>query len=62
MNGRDMMRREKVIWWQGQHYEIRAHQVRENTGTPWPASADVTGERDDRVGLGPTCFLSPSAM
>ncbi|MBW6436958.1 carbon-nitrogen hydrolase family protein [Actinoplanes hulinensis] len=54
----NMMRREKAIWWQGRHNEIRAHRARENN--MWLASADVTGKRDDRVGLGPTCFLSPS--
>ena len=54
----NMMRREKAIWWQGRHNEIRALRARE-TGM-WLASADVTGKRDDRVGLGPTCFLSPS--
>jgi predicted amidohydrolase len=55
----NMMRREKAVWWQDRHNEIWAHRARE-TGM-WLASADVTGKRDDdRVGLGPTSFLSPS--
>lgn len=54
----NMMPREKAIQWQGRHNEIRAARVRE-TGM-WLASADVTGKRDNRVGLGPTCFLNPS--
>ena len=55
----NMMRREKAFWWQDRHNEIRARRARE-TGM-WLASADVTGERgDERIGLGPSCFLSPS--
>jgi len=55
----NMMRREKAIWWQDRHNEIRARRARE-TGM-WLASADVTGERDnERIGLGPTGFLSPA--
>ncbi|MBO3738664.1 carbon-nitrogen hydrolase family protein [Actinoplanes flavus] len=55
----NMMRREKAVWWQDRHHEIRACRARE-TGM-WLASADVTGERDpDRIGLGPTGFLSPT--
>jgi predicted amidohydrolase len=55
----NMMRREKALWWQGRHNEIRACRARE-TGM-WLASADVTGGRDDtHLGLGPTGFLNPT--
>jgi predicted amidohydrolase len=54
----NMMRREKALWWQDRHNEIRACRARE-TGM-WLASADVTGERDGtHLGLGPTGFLNP---
>ncbi|MFC6612791.1 carbon-nitrogen hydrolase family protein [Amorphoplanes digitatis] len=54
----NMMRRDKALWWQHRHNEIRARRARE-TGM-WLVSADVTGERDNaRVGLGPTGFLNP---
>ncbi|WP_433368104.1 carbon-nitrogen hydrolase family protein [Actinoplanes sp. CA-142083] len=55
----NMMRRDKAFEWQHRHNAIRAERARE-TGM-WLASADVTGERgDDRIGLGPTCFLNPA--
>ncbi len=55
----NMMPRDKAIYWQHRHNEIRASRARE-TGM-WLVSADVTGERDpDRVGLGPTCVLNPA--
>jgi predicted amidohydrolase len=55
----NMMRREKALWWQSRHNEIRARRARE-TGM-WLASADVTGKRDDsRLGLGPTGFIDPA--
>ncbi|MFI5888546.1 carbon-nitrogen hydrolase family protein [Actinoplanes sp. NPDC051513] len=55
----NMMPRVKALYWQERHNAIRAERARE-TGM-WLASADVTGERDDeRVGLGPTGFLSPA--
>lgn len=55
----NMMRRDKALWWEHRHNEIRVHRVHE-TGM-WLASADVTGEReDDRVGLGPTCVIDPA--
>jgi predicted amidohydrolase len=54
-----MMRRDRALWWQHRHNEIRVRRVHE-TGM-WLASADVTGERDDtRVGLGPTCVIDPA--
>jgi predicted amidohydrolase len=54
----NMMRRDKALWWQHRHNQMRAHRARE-TGM-WLVSADVTGERDKtRVGLGPTGFLNP---
>ncbi|WP_328474172.1 carbon-nitrogen hydrolase family protein [Actinoplanes sp. NBC_00393] len=56
----NMMPREKAYHWQHRHNEIRAQRVRE-TGL-WLASADVTGERDNRIGLGPTCILNPAGQ
>ncbi|MFC4017075.1 carbon-nitrogen hydrolase family protein [Micromonospora sp. GCM10011542] len=54
----NMMRRDKALWWQDRHNEIRARRVQE-TGM-WLISADVTGERDEsRIGLGPTCVIDP---
>ncbi|WP_239090478.1 carbon-nitrogen hydrolase family protein [Asanoa iriomotensis] len=55
----NMMRREKALWWQDRHNEIRSRRARE-TGM-WLVSADVTGSRDpSRVGLGPTCVMNPA--
>jgi predicted amidohydrolase len=54
-----MMRRDKAVWWQDRHNQIRAQRVRE-TGM-WLISADVTGQRDEtRIGLGPTCVINPA--
>jgi predicted amidohydrolase len=55
----NMMRRDKAVWWQDRHNQIRVQRVRE-TGL-WLVSADVTGHRDPtRVGLGPTCVINPA--
>lgn len=55
----NMMRRAEALCWQDQHNKIRAERARE-TGM-WLVSADVTGQRDDsRIGLGPTCVISPT--
>ncbi|MGW4945849.1 carbon-nitrogen hydrolase family protein [Actinoplanes sp. NPDC004185] len=55
----NMMPRDKALWWQHRHNDIRAQRVHE-TGM-WLASADVTGERDNtRVALGPTCIIDPA--
>ncbi len=57
----NMMRREKALWWQHRHNEIRACRARE-TGM-WLVSADVTGQRDNsRIGLGPTCAINPAGQ
>jgi predicted amidohydrolase len=57
----NMMRRDRALWWQNRHNEIRVRRVHE-TGM-WLVSADVTGERDDtRVGLGPTCVINPAGQ
>jgi predicted amidohydrolase len=54
----NMMRRDKALWWQHRHNEIRACRARE-TGM-WLVSADVTGDRDEsRTALGPTCVMNP---
>jgi predicted amidohydrolase len=55
----NMMRRDKALWWQDRHNEIRARRVHE-TGM-WLISADVTGEGEgNRIGLGPTCAIDPA--
>jgi predicted amidohydrolase len=54
----NMMPRERAFAWEPEHNRIRARRVRE-TGL-WLASADVTGARGDRLGLGPTCVLDPA--
>jgi predicted amidohydrolase len=54
----NMMRRDKALWWQHRHNEIRALRARE-TGM-WLVSADVCGQDGDRLGLGPTCVLDPT--
>jgi predicted amidohydrolase len=57
----NMMRRDRALWWQHRHNNIRVQRVHE-TGM-WLVSADVTGERDDtRVGLGPTCVIDPAGQ
>ena len=54
----NMMPRDKAFAWRDRHNEIRGRRVRE-TGL-WLVSADVTGERGDRIGLGPTCVIDPA--
>ena len=54
----NMMRREKAEEWKDRHNEIRAKRARE-TGL-WVVSSDVTGERNGRIGLGPTAIIDPS--
>lgn len=54
----NMMRRDKALWWQDRHNAIRARRAQE-TGM-WLVSADVSGHRDTRVGLGPTCVIDPT--
>jgi predicted amidohydrolase len=59
VTAQNMMRRDKALWWQDRHNQIRTQRVRE-TGM-WLVSADVTGERDGtRIGLGPTCAVDPA--
>lgn len=56
-----MMPRDKAVWWQHRHNQIRACRARESG--MWLVSADVTGDRDEsRTGLGPTCVINPTAM
>lgn len=58
VSAQNMMRRDKALWWQDRHNQIRTERVRETC--MWLVSADVTGQRDaDRIGLGPTCVISP---
>ncbi|MDG4803172.1 carbon-nitrogen hydrolase family protein [Micromonospora sp. WMMD980] len=61
MPAQNMMRRDKALWWQERHNQIRIRRARE-PGL-WLASADVTGERDEfRVGLGPTRVINPTCQ
>jgi predicted amidohydrolase len=53
----NMMPREKANIYKERHNEVRGALCRE-TGL-WLVSADVTGTRGNRVGLGPTAVLSP---
>ncbi|NBW09660.1 MAG: carbon-nitrogen hydrolase family protein [Caulobacteraceae bacterium] len=54
----NMMRREAAELWKDRHNAIRAERCRE-TGL-WMLSADVTGERDGRLALGPTSVIDPA--
>jgi predicted amidohydrolase len=54
----NMMPRDRALHWKDRHNRIRTERVRE-TGL-WLASADVTGHRGDRLGLGPTCVINPA--
>lgn len=54
----NMMSLEKAEKYQHVHNAVRAERCRE-TGL-WFISADVTGERDGRVALGPTAVLNPN--
>ncbi len=53
----NMMRRNRAETFRDAHNSIRRDRCRE-TGL-WLLSADVTGERDDRVSWGPTAVLNP---
>lgn len=54
----NMLPRDIAETWKDRHNPIRGERCRE-TGL-WMLSADVTGERGDRVGWGPTAVLDPS--
>jgi predicted amidohydrolase len=54
----NMMRRTSAEAWKLAHNRVRGERCRE-TGL-WLLSADVTGERDGRVGWGPTAVLNPA--
>lgn len=54
----NMMKREAALKWKHRHNVIRAQRARENG--VWLLSADVTGERDDRIALGPTAVIDPA--
>lgn len=54
----NMMPRQAATAWKDRHNAVRGERCRE-TGM-WLMSADVTGERDGRVGWGPTAVLNPS--
>ena len=54
----NMMRREAAELWKDRHNAIRGERCRE-TGL-WMLSADVTGERDGRLALGPTSVIDPA--
>ena len=54
----NMMPRAKAETYRSVHNSVRAERCRE-TGL-WLISADVTGERDGRIGWGPTAVIAPS--
>jgi predicted amidohydrolase len=55
-----MMPLEKAAAFRDVHNAVRGQRCRD-TGL-WLVSADVTGERDRRVALGPTAVLGPDGM
>jgi predicted amidohydrolase len=56
----NMMRRDRAEIFRDAHNSVRGDRCRE-TGL-WLVSADVTGERDDRVSWGPTAVLNPEGQ
>jgi predicted amidohydrolase len=56
----NMMPRKAAEEWKAAHNSVRADRCRE-TGL-WLISADVTGERDGRIGWGPTAVLNPAGQ
>jgi len=55
-----MMKREKAEAFKERHNAVRGQRCRE-TGL-WLLSADVTGERDGRIAMGPTAVLNPDGQ
>jgi predicted amidohydrolase len=53
-----MMRRENALIWKDRHNAARSVRCRE-TGA-WLISADVSGDRDGRLALGPTAIIDPN--
>lgn len=53
----NMLPRQAAIEWKDRHNAVRGERCRE-TGL-WLMSADVTGEREGRIGWGPTAVLTP---
>jgi len=53
----NMMRPVTAEEWKDRHNEIRSQRAKENG--VWLVSADVTGERDGRIALGPTAVIDP---
>lgn len=56
----NMMRYENAEKWKFLHHEMRIERAKE-TGL-WVISADVTGERDGRIGYGPTSVINPEGV
>lgn len=54
----NMLPRDIAETWKDRHNPVRGERCRE-TGL-WSISADVTGERGDRIGWGPTAVLDPN--
>jgi predicted amidohydrolase len=54
----NMMKREGAEKWKHHHNRIRAQRAIENR--VWLLSSDVTGERGNRVSLGPTAVIDPT--
>jgi len=53
-----MMRRPMAEKYKYLHHEMRLERVKENK--VWLLSADVTGEREDRIAYGPTSAINPN--
>ena len=56
----NMLKRKSAETWKDVHNSVRGERCRESG--LWLLSADVTGERDDRVAWGPTALLNPSGQ
>ncbi len=54
----NMLKHEAAIEWKDKHNEIRSQRCVESG--LWLLSSDVTGNRDDRVALGPTALIDPT--
>lgn len=56
----NMLSRKTAEAWRHRHNEIRREHAK-GSGL-WLLSADVTGQRDDRVSYGPTALISPEGL
>ena len=56
----NMMQRAMAEDWKPRHNEIRSRQAKDHK--VWIVSADIVGERDDRVSYGPTAVIDPTGV